>query len=143
MKYFNSLLLIAIITLTFSCNKEVDTNHSIEIKNYSSNKIEIPTPDTGDVENITILQPNKSYKYNFSERGNQPKFSGFIHGFLRDSAKIIFNDTLTIYHGSKQYNVARDIKMVNSYVYEGGDRSHQYTYTFTNEDFREADSIIN
>tara|TARA_B110000090_G_C13246278_1_gene394564 strand:- start:235 stop:666 length:432 start_codon:yes stop_codon:yes gene_type:complete len=143
MKYLKPLQILIALFFIFSCNKEISTGHLIVINNYSSHKIEIPTPDTGDNLLRTTLESNKSYSYDFSERGNQPKFIGIIHGFLNDSAKIIFNDTLTIYHGSNQYSIKRDIRMVNSYEYEGIGNDHNYTYTFTNADFREADSIIN
>ena len=63
-----------------------------------------------------------------------------------DSLEIIYDDTLTIFHGSNQYHVARDLRLIDNFKITGltvdnVDYETQ-SYTFTNEDFMEADSII-
>ncbi|MEN8928649.1 MAG: hypothetical protein ABF242_06800 [Flavobacteriales bacterium] len=138
-KYNTTIIAISILYL-MSCNKEQTTNHQFFVNNSSSHKVEIPIFDG---LGRTSLLPNNSYNVIFNERGLNSKLQDFVIYFNSDSVKLIYNDTLTISHGSVNYNIAKDIRKINSYSYESLGDDHKYSYNFTNEDFREADSIVN
>lgn len=64
-----------------------------------------------------------------------------------DTVEIIYNDTLFIKHPGRFYTVKKDIRNPENYSNEKEENDYgviyTHAYTFTNGDFREADSIIN
>lgn len=137
------LMIIILVIHLFSCNKETsqstvyktkyinNSNHNIKIKNLIFKVIEISSGNTHeesrDVEGID---------------GDENPVN-----LNMDTVEIIYNDTLSIKHPGSFYTVKKDIRNPENYNNKKEENDfgviYTHSYTFTNEDFREADSIIN
>jgi hypothetical protein len=116
-----------------------------KIVNNSDFKIRLNDYDNGKIyDSIIILENNYYEKFLNSDGDNGPA----LFPPFSDSVEVIFDDTLSIFHGSKNYNVNRNIKLITSYT--GGERiestnfifEYHYEYIFTNADFEEALHLI-
>jgi|TARA_B110000908_G_scaffold19435_1_gene21866 hypothetical protein len=139
MKYFILILLVSI--LVFSCRKpeypgetvheriiENNSSHSINIKNLYNNEIKIPR--------------GESFEDKFVSEGENPPQ---VYGYLipeTDSIEVIYDDTLTVYHGSINYLMLRDLRRNDMFNLTesktNGFNHYTYTYSFTDVDYDEA-----
>tara|TARA_B110000967_G_C18797131_1_gene516388 strand:+ start:628 stop:1050 length:423 start_codon:yes stop_codon:yes gene_type:complete len=138
----STITIIILFLLITNCRKE--TNRRTEYLTYYINS-SIHTIKINNLENYTIeISPGKSHLNSYHVKG----FQGDIPpvNLNMDTVEIIYNDTLSIKHPGS-YTIRRDIRDPNSYVNEKKEGEYGpgyfHTYTFTNADFREADSIIN
>jgi|TARA_B110000259_G_scaffold181066_1_gene222557 hypothetical protein len=139
MKYFILILLVSI--LVFSCRKPEypgETIHDRFIENNSSHSIKIKNIFFYDVE----IQSNETFKDGFiSEGDSPPRISGY-YITKTDSIEVIYDDTLSVFHGSKNYTMFRDLRRYDMFNFTesetNGSTHYTYTYTFTDADYDEA-----
>ncbi len=135
-----TLILFAII-LIYSCRKPepiIYTFHDRIIENNSSHSIKIKNLAYYDID----LQKNENFKKEVNGEGESPPQ---IYGYLiqeTDSIEVIYDDTLTVYHGSKHYTMYRDLRRNDMFDLDesqtNGFNHYTYTYTFTDADYEEA-----
>ena len=144
-----------ILVLFSSCKKKENIPvNIISFINSSDTKIKIKLYndsffmryDTNySVIDSVILNPSEIWEYaNYNNRDYYYYIEDFFNRL--DSVQVVYNDTLSIYHGSKLYKVKKSIKNKNSFTYRvrGYSKyasSYHYEYFFTNADFEEAKTI--
>jgi hypothetical protein len=136
----NYILIFLISIFSFSCRKPGVERYITQervIVNNSSHSIKIKNLVNYDI----ILQKNEIFDGNFNYAGKpNPTHKYFI--LETDSLEIIYDDTLTVFHGSKLYTMFRDLRRNDMFDLDesetNGSTHYTYTYTFTNADFDEA-----
>ena len=137
----NYQLIFLAVILAFSCRKpeiQGETIHERIIENKSSHSIKIKNLAFNEIE----LEKNENFeKRTISDGENPPIISGYLIPEI-DSLEVIFDDTLTVFHGSKLYTMFRDLRRNDLFNFTekgiNGINHYTYTYTFTDADYEEA-----
>ena len=141
-----SVFLIATYISVIGCSESNDpdiTAFFINFKfvNHTNSTIRIPLAHVDKKDrNELVLLPNSTsdfYQYNdlFSSSTSADSCcQQTLEKMLGDSAKIILDDTLCVVHSSENSNLIYNYsyRVIQDFYFE-------YTYTFTSEDFEEAE----
>ncbi len=139
-----AMISIFIVLCLTSCQKEEETTYYFKIINNSGQQIDLINYSQGTIVEKTNILPSDVKEYTFSVRGeggpSEPPFG--------DSVEVVFNDTISIIHGSQNYIVNKSLLNISSY--SNGEKitgskhymyEYHYDYFFTIQDFDEALNI--
>jgi|TARA_B110000211_G_C14051015_1_gene541234 hypothetical protein len=136
--------IIAILLFLLGCNKETNqhTEYVTIYSNTSSHKIHIFNQDFFNLEILPNTDNRSSHLVRGYDAGDSPRVN-----LNMGVVEITYNDTITIKHPGDFYTVKKDIRDPNNYSITKEESelgvAYTHTYTFTDADFMEADSIIN
>jgi len=108
---------------------ENTTNYTIKTTFYS----ELPSNYFPESFELSLI---KSKKYSSSEVGAFPEWFPFE---AIDSIRVIFNDDISVVHGSSLYDVNRSLLLETSFIQTKDEEFlREFNYIFTEEDYQEA-----
>jgi hypothetical protein len=137
----NIILAITLLVL-FSCDVGASGGDSTftTIHNNSGSKIEMQFFRNGEFQSVTFIDHNESSEFNLGSGNFGGPTGAQIWPILSaDSIWVIYNKASIMHTKNESSPVSRSLLLETSY--EGGktgDKTYEFTYTFTPADYEEA-----